>query len=63
VKGPIASARPWTRYEFVDPQLQGLAAGQKMLLRMGADNRKVLQAKLQELRQELLRVSIEPVKP
>lgn len=63
VKGPIASSRPWTRYEFADPGLQRLSAGQKMLLRMGPDNRKVLKAKLQELRQELLRVSIEPAKP
>ena len=63
VKGPIASARPWTRYEYADPNLQGLSSGQKMLLRMGADNRKVLKAKLQELRQELLRVSIEPSRP
>ena len=63
VKGPIASSRPWTRYEFADPKLQGLSAGQKMLLRMGPDNRKVLKAKLQELRTELLRVSIEPAKP
>jgi len=63
VKGPIASARPWTRYEYVDARLQRLSAGQKMLLRMGADNRKVLKTKLQELRAELLRVSIDPAKP
>ncbi len=63
VKGPIASARPWTRYEFDDPKLQGLSSGQKMLLRMGPDNRKVLKTKLQELRTELLRVSIEPARP
>lgn len=63
VKGPIASARPWTRYEYVDARLQRLSSGQKILLRMGPDNRKVLKAKLQELRQELLRVSIEPARP
>ena len=63
VKGPIASARPWTRYEYADPTLQSLSSGQKMLLRVGADNRRVLKAKLQELRTEMLRVSIEPVKP
>jgi len=63
VKGPIASARPWTRYEYADPTLQNLSSGQKMLLRVGADNRRVLKAKLQELRTELLRVSVEPVKP
>lgn len=59
VKGPIAAPRPWTRYEYQDAGYQRLAAGQKMLLRMGADNRKVLKAKLRQLRQALLEVSTE----
>lgn len=54
VKGPYASTQPWTRYEFVDPQWQALAAGQKMLLRMGTDNRLRLKAKLREIRAALL---------
>lgn len=62
VKGPIAAPRPWTRYEYDDPSYQRLAAGQKMLLRMGPDNRKVLKAKLRQLRQELLRVSTVPAR-
>jgi hypothetical protein len=60
VKGPIASPRPWTRYEYQDPRFERLAAGQKMLLRVGADNRKVLKAKLQQLRQQLVQVSTQP---
>lgn len=54
VKGPIPAQQPWTRYEFADPQLQALAAGQKMLLRMGAQQRAALKAKLRELRIALL---------
>lgn len=54
VKGPYASTQPWTRYEFVDPQWQSLAAGQKMLLRMGPENRLRLKPKLRELRAALL---------
>jgi hypothetical protein len=54
VKGPYASTQPWTRYEFVDPQWQSLAAGQKILLRVGADNRLRLKAKLREIRSRLL---------
>lgn len=50
VKGPIASERPWTRYEFADEQLQSLAAGQKMLLRTGPANHRRLKAKLLEIR-------------
>jgi hypothetical protein len=63
VKGPMEAPRPWTRYEYQDPGFQRLAAGQKMLLRMGAANRKVLKTKLQQLRQELLRVSSEAARP
>jgi hypothetical protein len=64
VKGPAAaSTRPWTRYEYVDPELQRLTAGQKILLRVGPEHRAALKAKLRELRQELLRVSsVEPVR-
>lgn len=54
VKGPIAPVQPWTRYEFVDERLQSLAAGQKMLLRVGPAHRQALKAKLRELRAELV---------
>lgn len=57
VKGPIAPDRPWTRYEFADPALQQLAAGQKILLRMAPQQRQVVKGKLRELRAEILRVS------
>ena len=38
VKGDVPSTRPWVRYEFADPALESLSAGQKILLRTGADN-------------------------
>lgn len=53
VKGPIPSVRPWTRYEFADPALESLAAGQKILLRVGPVNQRRLKAKLAEVRQQL----------
>lgn len=53
VKGPIASERPWLRYEFADPALEALPAGSKMLLRMGPDHARVLKAKLAELRRAI----------
>jgi hypothetical protein len=53
VKGPIPSERPWTRYQFADPQLESLAAGQKILLRMGLVNERRLKHKLAELREQL----------
>ncbi len=53
VKGPIPSQRPWTRYEFADPALESLTAGQKILLRVGPVNQRRLKAKLAEVRQQL----------
>jgi hypothetical protein len=50
VKGSVPSTQPWTRYEFVDPTLEALPAGQKLMLRMGTDNELRLKAKLAEFR-------------
>jgi len=54
VKGSVPSVQPWVRYELTDPALQALAAGQKMLLRVGPDNQRRLKARLTAIRQELL---------
>ena len=50
VKGPIASTHPWLRYEFADPSLEALPAGQKVMLRVGPVNQRRLKAKLSEVR-------------
>ena len=50
VKGEVPSTRPWVRYEYADPKLQSMSAGQKMLLRVGAGNQRRLQAKLVDIR-------------
>lgn len=55
VKGPIPSTQPWVRYEFADPALEALSAGQKMLLRTGPVNERRLKGKLQEIRKELVK--------
>jgi len=53
VRGPIPLARPNVLYEFADPELERLSAGQKFLVRIGPDNAARLKAKLRELRAEL----------
>jgi hypothetical protein len=53
VKGPIASDRPWVRYEFADPALESLTAGQKILVRVGAVNARRLKAKLAQFRAQV----------
>jgi hypothetical protein len=50
VKGEIASKQPWLRYEFADPQLEALPAGQKLLLRMGNENAQRIKARLRAFR-------------
>ncbi|RZL97255.1 MAG: DUF3014 domain-containing protein, partial [Variovorax sp.] len=50
VKGEYATPRPWTRYEFVDPELESLSSGQKMLVRMGVANERRLKAQLAAFR-------------
>jgi hypothetical protein len=53
VKGPIASLRPWVRYEFADPALESLSSGQKILLRVGPVNQRRLKEKLAQIRSQL----------
>jgi len=54
LEGPIALAQPNVLYEFADPKLESSSAGQKVLIRMGAENAKVVKEKLRELRGELV---------
>lgn len=50
VQGQVAPQHPWLRYEYADSQLQALSAGQKILLRLGAEHRQRIKAYLQALR-------------
>ncbi len=49
-KGPIGLTQPKVLYEFADPTLEELSAGQKVMLRIGQENRARVKAKLRELR-------------
>jgi len=55
VKGPIAVTTPKVLHEFADPDLESHSAGQKMLIRIGAENAARVKAKLRELRAEVAR--------
>jgi hypothetical protein len=54
VKGSVKSLQPWTRYEFADPALEQLSAGQKIMLRVGPDNQRRLKAKLRDFRAKIV---------
>jgi DUF3014 family protein len=51
--GPVKLVRPKVFYQFADAELESLSAGQKIMLRMGAENAAKVKAKLRELRREL----------
>ena len=53
VKGEYATPRPWTRYEFVDPELESLSSGQKLMVRMGVANERRLKARLAAFRERI----------
>lgn len=50
VRGEFTDPRPWVRWEFADPQLQSLSAGQKILVRMGPANEQRAKLVLGKLR-------------
>jgi len=52
-EGPIALIRPNVLYQFADPDLEALSAGQKLLLRMGKDHTETVKHVLTELRARL----------
>lgn len=61
VPGPIQVTQPKVFYEFADPKLESLSAGQKLLLRMGPANEAIMKAKLLEFRRMIVNRPDEPV--
>lgn len=51
--GPLRLKQPKVLYEFDDPELEALSAGQKAMLRIGPDNARRVKAKLRALRAEI----------
>jgi hypothetical protein len=53
-QGPLELVQPKVFYQFADPKLEDLSAGQKLMVRMGPANERSLKAKLRDLRAELV---------
>jgi hypothetical protein len=51
--GPIALEQPKVTYQFADPALESVPAGQKILLRIGPANAAKVKAKLSEIRAQI----------
>jgi hypothetical protein len=57
---PIRLTQPKVLYEFADPALKDLSAGQKILVRVGIDDEMRLKAKLREIRKALTGKAAKP---
>ena len=51
---PLELEQPKVLYQYADPDLEQRSAGQKVMMRMGADNARRVKAKLREIRRELV---------
>jgi hypothetical protein len=56
VKEPVKLVQPKVFYEFADPSLESLSAGQKLMIRMGGENAARVKTKLREIRKELVAI-------
>ena len=50
IEGVVELTRPNVLYEFADPTLEARSAGQKIMIRIGPANARLLKGKLRELR-------------
>ena len=57
-KEPVLLVTPHVLYEFADVDLEALSSGQKIMVRIGAENAARLKAKLRELRAEVVAASV-----
>jgi len=53
VPGRIKLVRPNVLYQFADPNLEDLSAGQKIMIRLGSENAARIKARLRDVRHEL----------
>jgi hypothetical protein len=54
VPAPIPLLQPKVFWEYADPSLENRSAGQKLLIRMGPQNARIIKAKLREFRAEII---------
>lgn len=60
VNTEVPNLRPWVRYEFVDPALESLSSGQKILVRMGPANEARAKALIRDLRKRVATSALQP---
>ena len=55
VPAPIQLVQPKVFWEYADPSLENRSAGQKLLIRMGPQNARIIKDKLRDFRAEIIR--------
>jgi hypothetical protein len=55
VPAPIPVVQPKVFWEYADPSLESRSSGQKLLIRMGPENARIIKAKLREFRAEIVK--------
>jgi hypothetical protein len=60
VEDPIPVVRPHVLYKYADPRLEALSSGQKILIRIGPENARIVRDKLVEFRAALEGLSTPP---
>lgn len=60
-EGPIELIQNKVRYQFADADLESRSAGQKIMLRIGVENARIVKAKLRKLRAAITQFSAKPV--
>ncbi len=53
IDGPLTVDRPHVLFEYTDPKIEALSAGQKILLRIGPQHASAVKTRLRELRDRL----------
>ena len=60
VPGRIKLVRPNVLFQFADPDLEALSAGQKIMIRLGSENALRMKARLRDVRRELTSKAVQP---
>jgi Protein of unknown function (DUF3014) len=53
IKEPIKLVQPKFFYQYADPETEALSIGEKIMLRLGSKNVKIVKSKLSEIKREL----------
>jgi hypothetical protein len=54
IKEPVSVIQPKYFYLYADPDLENRSIGQRILMRIGNDNAKIIKAKLKGIKEELI---------